>query len=127
MTLMGFSFCSWMRIQFSSYSPPRVEGSLPRHRSPRRSLLLPVQVVQRVHEAEVGKLQVAARPLLVSVLDVQVGDVVGQDGDFVGVDFVPVLVLQPVGGQVIDQVGDEGARPGGWVQYLHVVVGQGLA
>ena len=40
---------------------------------------------------------------------------------------VPVLVLQPVGGQMVDQVGDEGASPGGRVQDLHVVVGQGLA
>ena len=31
------------------------------------------------------------------------------------------------GGQVVDQVGDEGASPGGRVQDLHVVVGQGLA
>ena len=105
---------------------PQVEGALAGHGAPGRSLLLPVQVVQRVHEAEVGELQVAARPLLVGVLDVQVGDVVGQDGHFVGVDFVAVLVLQPVGGQVIDQVGDEGARPGGRVQDLDVVVGQGL-
>ena len=40
---------------------------------------------------------------------------------------LPVLVLQPVGGQVVDQVGHEGARPCGRVQDLHVVVGQGLA
>ena len=25
MTLMGFSFCSWMRIQFSSDRPPRLK------------------------------------------------------------------------------------------------------
>ena len=76
---------------------PQVEGALAGYGGAGRSL--PVQVVQRVHEAEVGELQVAARPLPVGVLDVQVGDVVGQDGHFVGVDFVPVFVLQPVGGQ----------------------------
>ena len=74
-TLMGFSFCSWMRIQFSSDSAAQVEGALAGYGAAGCSL--PVQVVQRVHEAEVGKLQVAARPLLVGVLDVQVGDVVG--------------------------------------------------
>ena len=120
MTLMGFSFCSWMRIQFSSDSPPRLKA-------PWRVTALPVQVVQCVHEAQVGELQVAAGPLLIGVLDVQVGDVVGQDGHFVSVDFVEVLVLQPVGGKVVDQVGDEGAGPGGRVQDLHVVIGQGLA
>ena len=105
----------------------QVEGALASYGTAGRSLLLPVQVVQRVHEAQVGELQVAARPLLVGVLDVQVGDVVGQDGHFVGVDFVEVLALQPVGGQVVDQGGDEGARPGGRVENLHVVVGQRLA
>ena len=103
---------------------PQVEGALAGYGAAGCSL--PVQVVQRVHKAEVGKLQVAAGPLLVGVLDVQVGDVVGQDGDFVGVDFVEVFVLQPVGGQVVDEGRDEGARPGGWVQDLDVVVGQGL-
>ena len=60
----------------------------------------------------------------VAVLDVQVGDVVGQDGHFVGVDLVQVLVLQPVLGQVVDQAGNESARTRGWVQNLHVLVGE---
>ena len=106
---------------------PQVEGALTGYRPAGRSLLLPVQVVQRIHEAQIGELQVTAGPFLVGILDVQVGDVVGQDRDFVGVDFVPVLVLQPVGGQVVDQVGYEGARPGSRVKNLHVIVGQGLA
>ena len=54
----------------------------------RRSGTLPVHVVEGVDEAEVGKLQVLSRALLVGVLDVEVGDVVGEDGQLVGVYFV---------------------------------------
>ena len=85
---------------------------------------LPVHVVQGVDEAEVGELQVAAGALLVGVLDVEVGDVVGEDGHLVGVDLVAVLVLQAVGRQVVDEAGDEGAGAGGRVEDLHVVIGQ---
>ena len=75
-----------------------VEGPLPGDRAAGGAGLLPVHVIQGVHEAQVGEFQVAAGLLAVAVLDVQVGDVVGQDGDFVGVDFVQILALQPVRG-----------------------------
>ncbi len=45
-------------------------------------------VVQRIHKAQVGEFLVAAGDRGVGGLDVQVGDVVGQDGDFVGVQLV---------------------------------------
>ena len=124
MTLMGFSFCSWTRIQFSSERPPRLKAAWRVTAAAGCPRLLPVHVVQGVHEAEVGEFQVAARLFAVAVLDVQVGDVVGQDGDFVGVDFVEVLVFQPLRGQVVNQAGDEGAGAGGRVENPHVVVGQ---
>ena len=39
-------------------------------------------------------------------------------------DLVQVLVLQPVGGQVVDQAGDECARAGGRVKDLYVFIGK---
>ena len=107
--------------------PAQVERTLPLDRAARRTGLLPVHIVQRVHEAEVGEFQVLSGALPVTVLYVQVGDVVGQDSHFVGVDLVQVLVLQPVGGQVVDQAGDEGAGACRRVEDLHVVVGQAPA
>ena len=42
-------------------------------------------------------------------------------------DFVAVLVLQAVQGQVVDEAGDEGAGAGGRVEDLHIVIGQRAA
>ena len=55
MTLMGFSFCSWTRIQFSSDRPPQVESALAGDRAAGGAGLLPVHVVQGVDEAEVSE------------------------------------------------------------------------
>ena len=107
--------------------PAQVKGALPGNCAPGRPGPLPVHIVQGVHKAEVGELQVMAGPFLVGIFDVQVGDVVGQYRHLVGVDFVPVLLLQPVGGQVVNQVGNEGAGAGGRVEDLHLFIGQAAA
>ena len=62
---------------------------------------LKAHVVQRVHKDDVLKRLVRAHLLLVGVLDVEVGDVVGQDGHFVAVQFVFVFVRQLLGGESI--------------------------
>ena len=124
MTLMVFSFCSWTRTQFSVERPPRLKALCLCTAAARRPRPLPVHVVERVDEAEVRELHVAARPLPIGVLDVQVGDVVGQNRHLVSVYFVEVLVLQPVVGQVVDEAGDEGPRARRRVEYLDVVVGE---
>ena len=101
-----------------------VEGGLAGDRAAGGAGLLPIQVVEGVHETEVGKLEVAAGFLAVTIFDVEVGDVVGEDGNLIGVDLVQVLVLQPFGGEVVDEAGDEGASAGGRVENLYVVVGE---
>ena len=59
-------------------------------------------------------------------LDVQVGDVVGQDRHLVGVQLLPVLVLElrRLAAEVLDQLADEGAGAGGRVEDLDVLVDQ---
>ena len=70
-----------------------------------------------------GNSRYCAGFLAVAVFDVEVGDVVGEDGDFVGVDFVEVFVFEAVGGQVVDEARDEGAGAGCRVEDLDVIVG----
>ena len=89
-----------------------------------------------VHLEGVGEHRALERHVLagharvVGVLDVDGGDVVGQKHDLVAVHLVGVLVGEPVVGdepRILQQVHDEraGAREG--VQYVHALVGQGLA
>lgn len=86
-------------------------------------------VVQRVHEAEVGELGVVAGDGGVGGLDIEVGHVVRKDGDLVGVQFVLVFVRQLLGlaAKVLQQFADVGARTGGRVEDIHVLIDQVLA
>jgi hypothetical protein len=86
-------------------------------------------VVERVHEAQVGKLGVLAGDGGVGRFDVQVGHVVRQDGDLVGVQLVAVLVRQLLGlaAKVLQQLADVGAGARGRVEDVHVAVDQVLA
>ena len=123
MTLILRLFWRLMRATFSSLTLPN------RSAVHARGGGVQAHVVQRVHEAEVGKFGVLAGDGGVGGFDVQVGDVVGQDGDFVGVQLVLVFVLQ-LGGlaaKVLHQLADEGAGAGGRVEDLHVLVDQVLA
>ena len=87
----------------------------------------PVHVVQRVNEAQIRKLFIATRQLLERVLDVQVRDIVGENLQLVSVDLVPVLVLQPVGRQVVHQVSDERPRSRRGIENVHLLITQRLA
>ena len=67
---------------------------------------------------------VFASQLSVGEFNVEVGDVVGKDGDFVAVDFVLVFVPERglVALEVFDQVADEGAGADGGVENFDVLV-----
>ena len=88
----------------------------------RSPVLLPVHVVQGVHEAQIRKLQVPSSLLLVRVLDVQVGDVVREYGDLVRMYLVHILVLQPIRRQALYQASHEGACACRRIQDLHVLI-----
>ena len=100
----------------------QVHSRLPLHGA--AAVALPVDIVQGVDEAEGRKRLIAADALLERVFDVQIRDVVGQDGDLVGVDLVPVLVLDAVGREMLDQAGDECSRACCRIEDLHIVVAQ---
>ncbi len=91
-------------------------------------LLLPgadeTHVVERIDEADVLKGHVLAHLLAVGVLDVEAGDIVGQDGDLVAVDLVPVLAGHLRGRQVFDQLGDKGAGADDGIEDWHVGVAE---
>ena len=83
-------------------------------------------VIERVDEAQVPELGVFAGDRGVGRLDVQVGHVARQDRHLVGVQLFLVLVLE-LGGltaKVLEQLANEGARPGGRVEDLDVLVDQ---
>ena len=79
-------------------------------------------VVQGVHEAEVFEFEVLSGFLFVGEFDVEVGDVVGQDLHFVGVEFVAVFVFQLVEADVVDEVADESPGSGGGIEDVHAGV-----
>ena len=61
---------------------------------------------------------------MVGGFDVDGGDVVGEQDDFVGVDFAFVFFRQPVArdNAALQQAGDEGARAGEGVEDMHAFV-----
>ena len=86
-------------------------------------------VVERVDKAEIGELRVLAGDRGVGRLDVQVGDIIGQDGHLVGVQLLLVFVreLLRLAAKMLQQFADEGAGAGGRIEDLDVPVDQGLA
>ena len=61
---------------------------------------------------------------MVGGFDVDGGDVVGEQDDFVGVDFAFVFFRQPVAWDdaALQQAGDEGTRAGEGVEDVHAFV-----
>ena len=61
---------------------------------------------------------------MVGRFDVDGGDVVGEQDDFVGVDFAFVFFRQPVvrDDAALQQAGDEGACAGEGVEYVYAFV-----
>ena len=82
------------------------------------------QIVQRVHKADAGEFAVFADFFLIGMLYVQVGNVVGENSDFVCVQFLRIFVAQIFFGEKINQFGDKGSGSGGGVENLHMVVPQ---
>ena len=70
-------------------------------------------VVQRIDKAQIGEFFVLAANRRVGGFDVQVGDVVGQDGDFVGVQLMVVFMLEfgRLAAKVFEQFADRGTKP----------------
>ena len=90
---------------------------------------LKAPVGQGVHKAGPGEFPPGSHEFRVSLLDVQTGDVVGQNGDFIGVDFLGVFARQrrPVAAQPVQQFHDKRAGPGAGVENIQFRVGQALA
>ena len=86
-------------------------------------------VVQRVNKAQVGKLFVAASQCGKGRLNVQIRHVIRQDGHFVGVQLMAVLVRQlfRLAAKVLQQLANKGTRASGRVQNVHVLVDQVFA
>ena len=84
-------------------------------------------IIERIHKADILELIELARLLLVRIFDVQIGDVIRQDRNFIAVQFMVVLVFQLRGRQVLDQLGDERPCARGGVQNLHALIAQRLA
>ena len=84
-------------------------------------------VIQGIHKAEVFKFRIALHLLFVGKFDVEVGDVVGQDFHFIGMEFVAIFIFQLVRRDVIDDIADEGSGAGGGIQDFHATVFQHLA
>ena len=65
------------------------------------------------------------------VLDVDCGDVVGEEDDFVGVEFAGVLAQEVVAADeaevALKEAGDEGAGAGEGVEDMHALIGEALA
>jgi hypothetical protein len=122
-TLILRLFWRLMRATFSSLTLPNSSAVVPFGGG------VQADVVQRVHEAQVGKFGVLAGDGRVGRFDVQVGHVVRQDGHLVGVQLVAVLVLQLFGlaAEVLQQLADVGAGARGRVEDVHVAVDQVLA
>ena len=86
-------------------------------------------VIQRIDKTQIGKFFVVAGDRGVGGLDVQVGDVVGQDRHLVRVQLLQVFVFE-LGGlaaEVFQQFADKGAGSGGGVENFHVLVDQVFA
>ncbi len=83
-------------------------------------------VVERVDEAQVRIFQIIATDRGVGRLDVQIGDVIRQDRDFVGVQFFQILVLElgRLPAEVFEQLADEGAGSRRRIENLHILVDQ---
>ncbi len=109
-----------MRATFSAETAPNKSSWCPPSAS---------HVIQRVDEAEVRVLLVLFHDGGVGRLDVEVGDVVGEDRDLVGVKLLQVLVAELFGlaTEMLDQFRNEGAGAGGGVEDFNIAVDQRFA
>ena len=89
----------------------------------------PSDIVERVDEAEVRELGELAGDRGIGRLDVQVGDVVGQDRHLVGVQLFLYLCASfcRLAAEMLEQFADEGAGAGGRVEDFDVAGRSGLA
>ena len=86
-------------------------------------------IVQRVHKTQIGEFLVLPADGGIGGLDVQIGDVIRQDGDFVGVQLVEIFMLE-LGGlaaKMFQQFADEGSGASGRIEDVHVFVDQVFA
>ena len=86
-------------------------------------------VVQRVHKTQAGKFLVLASDGRIGGLNVQVGHVIRQDGNLIGVQLVFVLVRQlfRLAAKVLQQFANKSTRPRGGVQNIDAWVDQVFA
>jgi len=69
------------------------------------------RIVEGVNETQIRIVLILARDRGIGRLDVQVRDIVGQDRNFIGVQFFEIFVPQLCGltAKMLDQFGDKGA------------------
>ena len=123
MTLIFFLFWRLMRATFSSLTPP--------NRSPTCWFFCALSAAVLSSVSTKHRFGYSSYPLIAGVgrLDVQIGDVIGQDRHLVGVQLLQILVAQllRLAAEVLDQFGDEGAGAGGGIEDFHLLVDQRLA
>ena len=91
-----------------------------------RSLLAQLEGVGQADAAEGTVLRIRAHQVVEDILDVDRGDVVGHQHDFVGMDFPTVFALQRFARDepALEQARDEGACSGEGVEDVDVLVGE---
>ena len=86
-------------------------------------------IVERIDEAEIGKLGVLPRDRRIGRLDVEICDIVRQDRDFVGVQLLLVFVRQllRLAAKMLQQFADESPGSGRGIENFDAFVDQRLA
>jgi hypothetical protein len=86
-------------------------------------------IVERIDKTQIRVFFIFASQGRVGRLDIQIGDVIRQDRDLVGVQFLAVFVFElgRLAAEMLDQLGDKGAGAGGGVEYFNIPIDQLLA
>ena len=106
-TIIGLLFCFAIRSEVRTVKPKEIQLLARMFKS---------HIIERIHKADILELIELARLLLVRIFDVQIGDVIRQDRNFIAVQFMVILIFQLRGRQVLDQLGDERPCASGGVQ-----------
>ena len=85
-------------------------------------------IIERIDKAQAGEFGELAGDGRIGGFDIQIGDIVGQDGHLVGVQFLLIFVGQlfRLATEMLDQFADKGAGAGGRIENLDIAVDQVL-
>ena len=67
-------------------------------------------IVQRIHKTQVLKLPIFARLLFIGILDVEIGNVIGQNGDFIAMNFILIFIFKGLWWEIVNNFSNK--RPG---------------